>query len=67
MLRFFGRSVCWSVTFYFSYDLYSLTPLLLPKWSGDLKEEEEEEEKEGEEEEEEKKKTLYSFNKPLER
>jgi len=32
-----GRSVGWSVTFYFFYDFTFLTPLLLPKWSGDLK------------------------------
>ena len=32
-----GWLVGWSVTFYFFYDFYSLTLLLLPKWSGDLK------------------------------
>ena len=32
-----GRSVGRSVTLYFFYDFISLTSLLLPKWSGDLK------------------------------
>ena len=31
------RSVCPSVTFYFFHVFYSLTSLLLPKWSSDLK------------------------------
>ena len=35
--RSVGRSVDWSVTLYFFYDFISLTSLLLPKWSGDLK------------------------------
>ena len=34
--RLVGRSVGWS-HFTFFYDLISLTSLLLPKWSGDLK------------------------------
>ena len=32
-----GRSVGWSVTFYFFYEFYFRTSLLLLKWSGDLK------------------------------
>ena len=32
-----GRSVGWSVTLYFLNDFITLTSLLLPKWSGDLK------------------------------
>ena len=32
-----GLSVGWSVTFYFFYEFYFRTSLLLPKWSGDLK------------------------------
>ena len=35
--RFVRRLVGWFVTFYFFYDFYFLTSLLLPKWSGDLK------------------------------
>ena len=39
--RFVRQSVGWSVgrsvTFYFFYDFYFLTSLLLPKWSDDLK------------------------------
>ena len=32
-----GQLVGWSVTLYFFYDFISLTSLLLPKWSGHLK------------------------------
>ena len=39
--RFVGQSACWSVgrsvALYFFYDSISLTSLLLPKWSSDLK------------------------------
>ena len=35
--RSVGWLVGWSVTLYFFYDFISLTSLLLPKWSGDLK------------------------------
>ena len=35
--RSVGWSVGWSVTLYFFYDFISLTSLLLPKWSGNLK------------------------------
>ena len=35
--RSVGWSVGWSVTFYFFYDFFSSTLLLLPKWSSDLK------------------------------
>ena len=35
--RSVGLSVCLSITFYFFYEFYWLTSLLLPKWSNDLK------------------------------
>ena len=35
--RLVGLLVGWSVTLYFFYVFISLTTLLLPKWSGDLK------------------------------